>query len=338
LALVSGIFGIKFYFDYQAEQKALRLAELRATEEEKLAITLPKEFPSIEALSTYNTEELIQSYYGIKLTSDPKVLDTSTLGEKTIVYTITSEKYPDITKSFEVKVTVKDTTAPVLEGVKDLSLTAGGNLDLLEALSASDNFDGDLKDKIEIVGDYDFNKAGTYDLQVVVSDSSGNSITQDFTLTVNKKVVVVDSSTSSGSSSGSSSSSFNSSPANYSNPIVAAAMAYVGGPKMSCGVLTRYALRDAGILNLPSESSIYFTDKYGNSIYYNHVNEANFSNYCSAVDPKDAVAGDILIWPGHEAVYIGDGLAVHGGWDGGNVAVKGINLSSGYPDYAWRCQ
>ncbi|MDR1794227.1 MAG: hypothetical protein LBR25_02415, partial [Erysipelotrichaceae bacterium] len=95
LALVSGIFGIKFYFDYQAEQKALRLAELRATEEEKLAITLPKEFPSIEALSTYNTEELIQSYYGIKLTSDPKVLDTSTLGEKTIVYTITSEKYPD---------------------------------------------------------------------------------------------------------------------------------------------------------------------------------------------------------------------------------------------------
>ncbi|MBK0417750.1 C40 family peptidase [Leucobacter sp. CSA1] len=42
--------------------------------------------------------------------------------------------------------------------------------------------------------------------------------------------------------------------------------------------------------------------------------------------------GDILIWPGqHVAVYIGNGQAVHGGWNGNQTVVAGVTTSAGAP-------
>jgi len=336
--LVAGSFGIKFYFDYQKEQAAIKLAAMRAEEEERLSITLPKEFPTIEVLSQFKSDSLIQSYYGIHLISDPVMLDTSTLGEKTIVFTVTSSKYPDISKTFEVTVSVKDTTAPILEGVKDLSLTVGGSLDLLEAVSASDNFDGDLKDRLEIIGDYSFDKAGTYDLQVVVTDSSGNTATQDFTLTVNKKSVVVDSG--SGTKSDGSTPSYVDTPANYSHPVVAAAMSYVGKGPMNCTILVYLALQKAGVIPYPTSATPYGkidASYWIEAVYYDDPKYSDYANFCTWVAPENIQPGDEIYWSGHEAIYIGDGKAVHGGWNGGNVVVAGINISSGYPLGGWRC-
>lgn len=47
--------------------------------------------------------------------------------------------------------------------------------------------------------------------------------------------------------------------------------------------------------------------------------------------------GDILIWPGsHVAVYIGNGQAVHGGWNGNQTVIAPIGTSAGGPSTAVR--
>jgi len=340
---------VKFTLDYLKEQAAIRLAELKAEEEEKLAITLPKELPVIEVLTEFESEKLIQSYYGIQLVSDPEYLDTSTLGEKTILYTITSERYPDVFKTFEVKLEVKDQTEPVIEGVKNITVIEGNSKDLLAGISASDNFDGELDDQIELYGSYDFDKPGKYNLEVSVTDSSGNTATAEFILTVNKKPVVVvakektvtlaDTPAQDAGGEYYAPTTPTYGAANYSHPVVAAAMSHVGGRLMGCEMLVDLALQAVGVIPVAEEGNIalYKTDYYGNQLALTDWRYYSYGEYCSYVNAGDIQPGDILYWPGHVAVYIGDGQAVHGGWNGGNVVVKGINLSSGTPQYAWRC-
>jgi len=174
----------------------------------------------------------------------------------------------------------------------------------------------------------------------VVSDSSGNSTTQDFTLTVNKKSVVVDSGTGSSSSGSSGVPAYVNTPANYGNPIVAAAMSYVGSGPMNCTFLTFLALQGGGVIPYADSSSPYWwmDGTYPqNIIYLPDPYYYYFENFCTEIY-DDFRPGDLISWPGHIAVYIGDGKAVHGGWNGGNVVVAGINLSKGYPSSGWRCQ
>lgn len=47
--------------------------------------------------------------------------------------------------------------------------------------------------------------------------------------------------------------------------------------------------------------------------------------------------GDVLVWPGqHVAIYIGNGQAVHGGWNGGTTAIGPVNTFAGAPSAAVR--
>lgn len=47
--------------------------------------------------------------------------------------------------------------------------------------------------------------------------------------------------------------------------------------------------------------------------------------------------GDVLIWPGqHVAIYIGNGQAVHGGWNGNQTVIASVNTSAGGPSAAVR--
>lgn len=122
----------------------------------------------------------------VKILSKDENIDTSTLGEKKIKIQYKVEKD---TQEKKFKITVIDTTSPVIECSKELSTTAGSEIDLLKDVKVSDNSMEEIKATVE--GNYDFNKEGVYSLKYVAVDSSNNRSEEDFTLTVNKKPVVI---------------------------------------------------------------------------------------------------------------------------------------------------
>ncbi len=108
------------------------------------------------------------------------------------VVTITNFKYQnkkEMTKEIktekEYHLEVQDTLFPVIKGVKDLTITEGDNLNLKENIKATDEKEGNIEVNIE--GEYDLNKKGTYKVKAVAIDHNGNRSEQEFTITVKEK-------------------------------------------------------------------------------------------------------------------------------------------------------
>lgn len=96
-----------------------------------------------------------------------------------------------------VKLVVRDTTAPVISGCKDIEMVAYEKKpDPLEGITVSDN----SLEELEIVlnGDYNTEKAGEYNLYYYAVDSSGNEVKQYFKLIVKENSNVKISKTSKG--------------------------------------------------------------------------------------------------------------------------------------------
>lgn len=86
-------------------------------------------------------------------------------------------------ESIIVKLVVKDTKSPVISGVRDFEMVAfESEPDLLEDITASDNSKENIK--LEIVGEYDTEKAGTYELYYYAKDSNDNEVKEPFKLVV----------------------------------------------------------------------------------------------------------------------------------------------------------
>ena len=109
------------------------------------------------------------------------------------------------------------------------------------------------------------------------------------------------------------------------------ALSLVGG-SMDCTMLATLALQK------------------GTGIYF-HGWPEDYRNFPGAVETSwgDAKPGDILVYrdgssydmngPGHAdhvAIYIGNGMAVHGGWNGGSVAIARAVTSQGIPEHVYR--
>lgn len=77
-----------------------------------------------------------------------------------------------------------DAVDPVITGVEDLSIVAGDVFEPLLGVSATDNVDGDITDKIIFSGSFNANVVGTYLLTYRVKDSSNNETIRSRTLTV----------------------------------------------------------------------------------------------------------------------------------------------------------
>ncbi len=109
-------------------------------------------------------------------------VDYKKLGEYNVIYTLKT----DILNKYLVrKVIVKDTTKPVitLNGSQTITLNVGSRYNE-PGYSASDNYDGDITDKVIVENNVDTSKKGEYNVVYKVKDSSGN----DFE--INRKIVV----------------------------------------------------------------------------------------------------------------------------------------------------
>ncbi len=101
------------------------------------------------------------------------LIDTSSLGQQELEFN--GEK---------ITYNIVDTTKPVIN-LSNLTTYVGQKINFLDSIMCGDNYDRELR--CEIVGEYDFNKVGTYLLKVVATDSSGNTDEKEFKLIVTEK-------------------------------------------------------------------------------------------------------------------------------------------------------
>ena len=146
----------------------------------------------IEVFSEINVSDLIESING-KLINDYKI-NTTKIGTKKISFKFINDENIEVSYSFDINIV--DYEPPLIFSSKTYTITEGydGNL-------ASDLFCGDKYDDnptCEIIGEYDVNKAGNYQIVFRGIDSSNNVSINEFNLVVKKKI----STSSSGSSSG----------------------------------------------------------------------------------------------------------------------------------------
>ena len=118
--------------------------------------------------------------------SKNKIIDSSKVGSVRVILetkNLVNKKY-----YYKYKIDVVDTISPVISYNKEINITEGDSVDLLNGVSIYDNSLEEITPRV--IGDYDVNKAGEYKLKYVAEDSSHNITEEDFILKVNSRPVV----------------------------------------------------------------------------------------------------------------------------------------------------
>ena len=129
--------------------------------------------------------EVFDEVYLSDIVSDTNVevedykLNTDVIGEKEIefYYIFDDKKYV-----YKTTINVVDTVKPKIFGSSSRTVEVGYEGNLCNNYTYGDNYDG--QPECSVVGEYDFNTVGRYDIEIVVTDVSGNSTNYDVTLNV----------------------------------------------------------------------------------------------------------------------------------------------------------
>ena len=133
--------------------------------------------------------EVFREVYVSDLISDTNVsiedykIDTDVIGKKDIefYYTFEDKKYV-----YRTSVEVVDTEDPKIFGSSSRTVLVGYDGNLCNGITYGDNYDGQPECRIE--GDIDFETAGKYDVELVVTDVSGNSTNYNVTVNVVEEI------------------------------------------------------------------------------------------------------------------------------------------------------
>lgn len=129
--------------------------------------------------------EVFDEVYLSDIISDTNVdiedyqLNTDVIGEKEIefYYIFDDRKYV-----YKTTINVVDTVKPKIFGSSSRTVEVGYEGNLCNNYTYGDNYDG--QPECSVIGEYDFNQVGTYDIEIVVTDVSGNSTNYNVTLNV----------------------------------------------------------------------------------------------------------------------------------------------------------
>lgn len=132
-----------------------------------------------------NDIEVYDEMYVSDLISDTNVkiedykLNTDVIGNKDIefYYTFNNNKY-----IYKTSINIVDTVKPKIFGSSSKTVELGYDGNLCNTVTYGDNYDGQPECSVE--GKYDFDTVGKYDIEIVVTDNSGNSINYNVTLNV----------------------------------------------------------------------------------------------------------------------------------------------------------
>nr|WP_172692175.1 immunoglobulin-like domain-containing protein [Paeniclostridium sordellii]AUO31689.1 hypothetical protein [Paeniclostridium sordellii] len=128
-------------------------------------------------------------------TKDIKVIEdtvnTSKPGTYKVVYEVTDSKGATATKT--ITVTVRSNDKPVISGADNVSIKEGTTFNPMTGVTATDTEDGNITKDIKVTGTVDTDKPGKYELTYTVTDTDGNTTTVKRIITVNPKIVVINS-------------------------------------------------------------------------------------------------------------------------------------------------
>ena len=142
-----------------------------------------KEDLELNFYSDTKLSDLIVNING-KLNEDIKI-NTKEVGTNKITFKYVNDENIEIPYTFEY--TVVDKTPPVVWLGSSYTVYVGADKEFYKDIMCGDDLDNNPVCKIE--GYYDTNKAGSYELNFVAYDYSGNQTTHPFTLHVNERIV-----------------------------------------------------------------------------------------------------------------------------------------------------
>ncbi len=87
--------------------------------------------------------------------------------------------------AFFAKISIKDTTPPIISGHQNISLDLGDTLNLPDNITATDSFCGDVKVNVDSSA-VNTKASGSYQVIYTATDTSGNTAKETVTVTVNK--------------------------------------------------------------------------------------------------------------------------------------------------------
>lgn len=168
--IIGGYYGYKKYQEYLEEER-IRNAIVKIEYINPLEIEFNKEVKLSDLIVSINGE----------LIDDFKI-DTTIVGEKEINFKYINEE--DIKVPRKVTIKIIDKTPPVIWLGSSYSVNVGTAKKLENMIMHGDDYDDNPK--CTIIGEYDLNTVGNYNLTMKVEDFSGNITKKDFLLKVVK--------------------------------------------------------------------------------------------------------------------------------------------------------
>ncbi len=156
------------------------LVGLYIYEKNKFVLEIELKENNIEFGQEFNLKDLIVSTNGI---FEDKIVKYYELGEKEEV--LTYKDAHDKIKTYNIKINVVDQTNPFILSSSSVTAYAGEEANLLNGVICADYVSNNVKCYVD--GEYDLNTIGSYELQYVAEDESGNSVSKGFTLNVKEK-------------------------------------------------------------------------------------------------------------------------------------------------------
>lgn len=154
----------------------LRMKEIEAN---KLRVSF-KEENKVEINSEVKYSDYVGEIVNGSLINGEDKVDTSKLGDVTLEYIFKNKDMEEEKKTFSLEII--DTQAPVIEAKKEITSYVSNNVDLLKDVKVMDNSKEEIK--ASVIGEYDKNKAGKYNMKYEAIDSSGNKGEYDFILNI----------------------------------------------------------------------------------------------------------------------------------------------------------
>lgn len=139
---------------------------------------------NLEVYNEYKISNLLTIDGGI--IKNDKFINTNKLGEQKIEILYKDNKKKN--KKAYINIKVVDTTKPILLGGNSYNVLIGRTKTLEHIFLSADNYT--KNPKREVIGNYDMNKLGKYNLKFRVTDESENITEKDFTLNVLSKLPV----------------------------------------------------------------------------------------------------------------------------------------------------